>query len=125
MPERVKPENYSEWKSSIGIAIKQRREQANKSLGDTASRAQIGPELLRSIESGKGYLTLQQLFRLSHALDVPISQLLLGTDVESTAAETREFMSAFKQIKDPELKNQISSLVSTMVQRLTKEVPRN
>ncbi len=125
MPEKGAPENYSEWKSSIGIAIKQRRERANKSLGETASRAQISPELLRSIESGKGYLTLQQLFRLSQALEVPISQLLLGTGSESTAAEAREFMSAFKQIKDPELKDQISSLVSTMVQHLTKEVPKS
>ncbi len=125
MPKKVKLEDYYEWKSSIGIAIKERRERANKSLGETANRAQISPELLRSIESGKGYLTLQQLFRLSHALEVPISQLLLGTDSESTAAEAREFMSAFKQIKDPELKDQISSLVSTMVQHLTEEVPKN
>lgn len=123
--KRVDEKNYPQWKNAIGIAIRRRREHLKQSLKHTASCAQIGPDLLLSIESGRGHLTLQQLYRLSRALDTPLSQLLLGTERAPTTGDVREFMEAFHQLKDPELKERISSLVSTMVNPLTEDVPKN
>ena len=124
MQKRVGDKDYPQWKSSIGVAVRQRREQLKKSLKNTASHAQINPDLLLSIESGRGHLTLQQLYRLSCALDTPMSQLLLGTERTPTTGDVREFMEAFHQLKDPVLKDRISSLVNTMVAPLTEDVPK-
>lgn len=125
MKKRIGDKDYPQWKSSIGVVVRQRREQLKQSLKKTASRAQINPDLLLSIESGRGHLTLQQLYRLSCALDTPMSQLLLGTERTPTTGDVREFMEAFHQLKDPKLKDRISSLVSTMVAPLTEDVPKN
>ena len=125
MKKRVGDKDYPQWKSSIGVAVRQRREQLKQSLKNTASRAQINPDLLLSIESGRGHLTLQQLYRLSRALDTPMSQLLLGTEQTPTTGDVREFMEAFHQLKDPILKDRISSLVNTMAPPQTEDVPKN
>ncbi len=114
MKHRVNAADYSEWKSSVGVAIGRRRHHIGRTVEQTAEKAQISPELLNSIETGGGHLTLQQLYRLCRVLEIPMSQLLLGADPVSTSAETSEFIHAYNQIKDPELKNQISSLVSAM-----------
>lgn len=124
MEKRVGNAGYPQWKSAIGAAARQRREYLRQSIKDTASRAQISPDLLHSIESGRGHLTLQQVYRLSRALDTPLSQLLLGVEQKPSAGDVDEFMAAFHQLKDPELKDRISSLVSTMVTAHTEDVPK-
>ena len=121
MKQRVTSEDYSEWKSAVGLAIGARRQRLGRSIEDVAEKAQLSPELLDSIEGGAGHLTLQQLYRLCRALDASMSQLLLETGPTSAAADTREFIDAYNQIKDPQLKDQISALVSAMI----AQSPRN
>ncbi len=125
MKKRVDAGDYSEWKNTIGVAIRRRREQLKQSIENAATSAEISPELLHSIENGSGHLTLQQLYRLSRTLDVPMSQLLLGTEPAPATGDVGEFMDAFRRLKDPELKDQIFSLVSTMVDRLPGDIPKN
>ena len=115
MSQRVTSADYSEWKSAVGLAIGARRQHLGRSIEEVAENAQISPELQRSIESGSGHLTLQQLYQLCRALNASISQLLLETGPASVAADTREFIDAYNQIKHPQLKDQISALVSAMV----------
>ena len=119
MQQPVQPNNYSEWKAAIGAALKRHRDRSGRSLQSTASHAEINPELLRSIEKGSGYLTLQQLYRLSRSLNIPIGQLLLDTDAASKTGQVHDFMEAFDRIEDTELKNQIQTLVHTIVARFS------
>ena len=123
MQETTDAKDYPQWKNAIGIAVRQQRKRIKRPLENAAILAQISPDLLRSIENGRGHLTLQQLYRLSHALDIPMSQLL-GTKPAPATGNARDFMDAFHQIKDPELKDRISSLVNTLVAPLGEDVPK-
>ena len=114
---------YADWKTAVGSALRRHRESRGISLDDAASGARIRPELLLSIESGQGYLTLQQLYRLSRALKVPIGQLLLETDPAPLADDERDFIDAFSRIKDPKLKDQISALVTTVLRHASADAP--
>ena len=115
---------YTDWKAAIGVALKRYRETSGLTLNEAASGAKIRPELLHSIESGHGYLTLQQLYRLSHALNVPLSQLLLDTETRPVTSEVRDFIDAFSKIKDPKLKDQISDLVTTVLHHMSTDSPK-
>ena len=125
LTQRLAARDYSEWKSSVGLAIGARRQYLGTSIEQVAENAQIGPELLRSIEQGSGHLTLQQLYRLCRVLEVPIAQLLLGADPASSSADAAEFIDTYNQIKDPQLKNRISALVSAMADQSHRNRSRN
>src|SRR5258707_4260170 len=60
----------------IGEGLRRERRRAGASLADLARRAGIGKSTLSELESGAGNPSLETLWALAVALDIPVARLL-------------------------------------------------
>lgn len=60
----------------IAAAVRRKREQLGLTLSELARRAQVGKSTLSQLESGLGNPSLETMWALATALEVPIAQLL-------------------------------------------------
>jgi transcriptional regulator with XRE-family HTH domain len=67
-----------DYRLALGLAITQKRESAEISLAELASRTQIPEQTLRSYEHGEYQPQVGRLLALSGVLDQPFFQLLYG-----------------------------------------------
>ena len=112
---------YSALTHAIGLEITRCRQQRGLTVEETARRADISVASIQAIEAGHARLTLRQLHRLGQVFDTSLFALLAGSAQEPDTAESREFIDAYDRIKDRVLKDQISTLVSTVAMRLSKQ----
>lgn len=63
-------------KAKIGARVRGRRKSLRMSQEDLAFRVEISPTYLSQIESGRRNVSLDVLFRLAHALQVELPELV-------------------------------------------------
>ncbi|MFC7621168.1 helix-turn-helix domain-containing protein [Microlunatus sp. GCM10028923] len=74
----------------IAAALRAERRRTGLSLGEVARRAGIAKSTLSQLESGSGNPSVETLWALSTALDVPISQLVQPTRPPTTLIRAGE-----------------------------------
>ena len=70
-------------KMQLQEQLKFLREQRNLSLEDLSKKTQVGVEKLASYEKGELTPSIQTLLKLSNVLEVPVSNLMDGLQMES------------------------------------------
>lgn len=70
-------------KMQLQEQLKFLREERNLSLGDLSKKTQVGVEKLASYEKGELTPSIQTLLKLSNVLEVPVSNLIDGLQMES------------------------------------------
>lgn len=70
-------------KMQLQEQLKFLREERNLSLEDLSKKTQVGVEKLASYEKGELTPSIQTLLKLSNVLEVPLSNLMDGLQMES------------------------------------------
>lgn len=70
-------------KMQLQEQLKFLREERNFSLEDLSKKTQVGVEKLASYEKGELTPSIQTLLKLSNVLEVPVSNLMDGLQMES------------------------------------------
>lgn len=70
-------------KMQLQEQLKFLREERNLSLEDLSKKTQVGVEKLASYEKGELTPSIQTLLKLSNVLEVPVSNLIDGLQMES------------------------------------------
>lgn len=70
-------------KMQLQEQLKFLREERNLSLEDLSKKTQVGVEKLASYEKGELTPSIQTLLKLSNVLEVPVSNLMDGLQMES------------------------------------------
>ncbi|MCU1365334.1 MAG: helix-turn-helix protein [Ilumatobacteraceae bacterium] len=68
--------NSSELSGQLGRAVRTARLERGLSLGDVAERAGLSKSILSRLERGSGNPSIETLWRIAQALDVPLGSLL-------------------------------------------------
>ncbi|OLT96009.1 helix-turn-helix domain-containing protein [Mycobacterium syngnathidarum] len=81
-----KPVEALEFEAAIGRNVRQLRQQRGLTVADMASRVGISKAMLSKIENAQTSCSLSTLALLAKGLDVPVTSLFRGADVERPAA---------------------------------------
>jgi len=73
--------------AAFRATLKRQRETANLSLRELASRADLSDAVVKSWEAGRATPNVKSLYRVAHALRLPLAALL--TDLESALSASR------------------------------------
>jgi transcriptional regulator with XRE-family HTH domain len=68
--------DLSALKAKIGARVRDRRRALKMSQEDLAFRVEISPTYLSQVEAGKRNVSLDVLFRLAHALQLDLPELV-------------------------------------------------
>lgn len=79
-------------KVTIGEKIKAKRKELKKTQEDIAKATGISRVMITKYETGKAYPTLDAVFKLSDALDLPVEYL--GNDCFSSVEEYKQYLEA-------------------------------
>ncbi len=99
------------------------RESAGVSLTELAARLGVSPETLLATEAESRDLWVSDLHRLSRALDIPVSELLVDTSVEEAVPAANPESLAKVAATIEQLESEIESdEARVFVQMLAKQV---
>ncbi|GAT05266.1 XRE family transcriptional regulator [Mycolicibacterium fortuitum subsp. acetamidolyticum] len=80
------PVDELEFEAAIGRNVRQLRQQHGLTVADMAARVGISKAMLSKIENAQTSCSLSTLALLAKGLDVPVTSLFRGADVERPAA---------------------------------------
>ncbi|GAA1616400.1 MULTISPECIES: helix-turn-helix domain-containing protein [Brevibacterium] len=75
-PGEVVPEDSRTPRAQVAAAVKRERQRAGLSLSEVARRAGIGKSTMSGLEAGTANPSLETMWALAAALDIPLSRLL-------------------------------------------------
>ena len=80
-------------REQIAVAIKRERVRANLSLSEVARRAGIGKSTMSGLEAGTGNPSVETMWALAAALDIPLARLLAPPQHEVALLHTKDLPS--------------------------------
>jgi transcriptional regulator with XRE-family HTH domain len=78
---------------SIGEILKLQRKRHNLTIRELASRTQLTSSFISQVEHGKSQPSLQSMFTIAQALQLPIQELLYGSSPKEPSTENARFES--------------------------------
>ena len=78
----------SEFKALVGKNVKKQRIERGLSIGELAVLLDLTPMFIASIERGERGLTMYNLFKLAHVLDVPVE--IFAADINGPSSQHSE-----------------------------------
>jgi len=99
----------------LGDSIRSFRTAQNRTLEELAEKADLSANYISDIERGQRNLTIRNLEKVAHGLNVPVHQLLLGT--ESTNDDLLKLI-AITAHADAKVMTFITDVVKCIVEKL-------
>lgn len=89
----AEPSSAPTPREQIAVAIKRERMRANLSLSEVARRAGIGKSTMSGLEAGTGNPSIETMWALAAALDIPLARLLDPPQHEVALVHTKDLPS--------------------------------
>lgn len=105
-PAEVAPDDSPTPRAQVAAAVRRERQRAGLTLSEVARRAGIGKSTMSGLEAGTANPSLETMWALAAALDIPLSRLLDPPQHEVALLRTKDM---------PSLASTASNYVATLL----------